>query len=90
MAEPGWKVGVVGRTGAGKSSLLHALFRYTECEPGSKIHIDGFDISEVEIGKVRSSMSLIPQSPFLFEGGSLRSNLDPFGRSEDAQIWMAL
>ena len=76
------KVGVVGRTGAGKSSLLQALFRLVECDRGSSILIDGIGTSEVGLTTLRRAISIIPQSPFLFEG-TVRENLDPFEQYSD-------
>ena len=72
------QVGVVGRTGAGKSSILNALFRLSELASGS-IHIDGIDIAKLHVAKLRGSMALIPQLPVLFSG-TLRENLDPTGQ----------
>lgn len=66
--EAGMKVGVVGRTGSGKSSLLKALFRFFDCDPFSSIEIDGIDIFNIPLRKLRQSISFIPQSPFLFSG----------------------
>ena len=81
------RVGVVGRTGAGKSSLLAALFRMP---PGSgRILIDGIDISSLNIQSCRQAISIITQDPMLF-AGSLRMNLDPFGQYSDHEIWEAL
>ena len=71
------KVGIVGRTGAGKSSLLPALFRLVECDQNQSILIDGVDISKVGLSTLRKSISIIPQSPMIFEG-TVRDNLDPF------------
>ena len=73
----GMKIGVVGRTGAGKSSLLKILFRLSECEPGSEILIDGVKTNEIGLRTLRKAVSIIPQSPFIFEG-TVRENLDPF------------
>jgi ATP-binding cassette subfamily C (CFTR/MRP) protein 4 len=77
--KPGTKLGVVGRTGAGKSSILHALFRMTEIDynyEGSEIKIDGVDISEIGVDLLRSGLAIIPQTSILFNG-SIRKNLDP-------------
>ena len=82
----GTKVGIVGRTGAGKSSLLQALFRLVEAEEGSAILIGNLDVKEVGLSELRRSMlSLLPQTPFLFEG-TIRENLDPFGEYSDSQL----
>lgn len=75
--EPGMKVGIVGRTGAGKSSILHALFRLFELSRG-RIEIDGADISLLSLRTLRKNISIIPQTPLLLPG-SIRYNLDPLG-----------
>lgn len=72
----GEKVGCVGRTGSGKSSILQALFRMTEIESNGKIFIDNEDISTIGLHKLRSQIGIIPQQPFIFSG-SIRRNIDP-------------
>ena len=85
---PGEKVGVVGRTGAGKSSLVLCLMRIVELERGS-IEIDGVDISKIGLEDLRSKIAIIPQEPLLFSG-TIRDNLDPFNNYTDEEIWSAL
>ena len=85
---PGEKVGVVGRTGAGKSSLVLCLMRIIELERGS-IEIDGVDISKIGLEDLRSKIAIIPQEPLLFSG-TIRDNLDPFAHYTDEEIWSAL
>ncbi|KAJ4958746.1 hypothetical protein NE237_025857 [Protea cynaroides] len=84
----GTQVGIVGRTGAGKSSVVNALFRLTPiC--GGRILVDGINVADVAIRDLRSHFAVVPQSPFLFEG-TLRDNLDPSRVTSDAKIWHAL
>ena len=76
VAQPTHKIGIVGRTGSGKSSILQTLFRLNPCFEG-RILIDGQDSSEVGLHLLRSSISYIPQTPFLLQG-TIAENLDPF------------
>lgn len=87
LIKPREKVGIVGRTGAGKSSLIAALFHLTDIE--GQILIDGLDIKELGLHDLRSKISIIPQEPVLFSG-TMRKNLDPFDEYSDEVLWKAL
>ncbi|WVQ72250.1 hypothetical protein IAR50_001799 [Cryptococcus sp. DSM 104548] len=84
----GEKVGIIGRTGAGKTSITMALFRLVELTSGS-ISIDSTPISSIGLSTLRSRIAIIPQDPVLFSG-TVRSNLDPFKEKEDVVLWDAL
>ncbi|OAO15125.1 ABC transporter, partial [Blastocystis sp. ATCC 50177/Nand II] len=86
--EPHEKVGVVGRTGAGKSTMMIALFRITDLCEGS-IAIDGIDLATLGLEDVRRALCIIPQDPVLFSA-SVRFNLDPFNEASDENIWSVL
>lgn len=85
---PAEKIGVVGRTGAGKSSLLTALFRLVEVSTGS-VRVDSVNVAHVSLPALRSRLWYIPQDPFLFSG-TVRENLDPLGEFRDYEICAAL
>ncbi|EFA03658.1 probable multidrug resistance-associated protein lethal(2)03659 [Tribolium castaneum] len=85
--EPREKIGIIGRTGAGKSSLVSTLFRLYNFE--GKILVDGVNTCEIPLDTLRSKISIIPQEPILFTG-TLRENLDPFGEFPDAVLWNVL
>ena len=84
---PGSKIGIVGRTGAGKSSLISALFRLAPIEGG--IFIDGVNTQSIPLGQLRKCISIIPQEPVLFSA-TLRYNLDPFQEFDDRKLWDVL
>ncbi|KAM9890004.1 hypothetical protein OXX79_011732, partial [Metschnikowia pulcherrima] len=86
--KPCHKIGIVGRTGAGKSTIITAFFRFLDAETGS-IKIDGVDISQIGLTDLRQAITIIPQDPTLFTG-TIRSNLDPFDQYSDEQIFEAL
>ncbi|XP_071784198.1 ATP-binding cassette sub-family C member 9-like isoform X1 [Asterias amurensis] len=86
---PGHKIGICGRTGAGKSSLTLALLRVIDIYKG-RVLIDGVDIKSIPLTTLRSEISIIPQDPVLFTG-TIRKNLDPVGQvSDDEELWGAL
>ncbi|KAI5097098.1 multidrug resistance-associated protein 1-like isoform X2, partial [Silurus meridionalis] len=82
------KIGIVGRTGAGKSTLALGMFRILEAAKG-EIFIDGVNIAEIGLHELRARITIIPQDPVLFSG-SLRKNLDPFDYYSDEEVWKAL
>ncbi|KAJ0181181.1 hypothetical protein K1T71_003266 [Dendrolimus kikuchii] len=87
VIESGWKVGIVGRTGAGKSSLISSLFRLAIVE--GEVLIDDIDTGYLALQELRSKISIIPQEPVLFSA-TVRYNLDPFNNYSDEELWSAL
>ncbi|KAJ3118554.1 hypothetical protein HK100_000585 [Physocladia obscura] len=84
----GERVGIVGRTGSGKSSLVLAVTRILE-RTGGFIALDGFDISRLELKNLREQITVVPQEPVLF-ASTIRKNLDPFGKYNDRELWLTL
>ena len=82
------KVGVIGRTGSGKSSIFQVLFRTMELDSG-EVTIDGVNLKLLNLAELRSHLTIIPQQPFLFRG-TVRENLDPLAKSSDLELWDAL
>jgi len=95
LAQPGEKIGCIGRTGAGKSSIIQTLFRMVEIDKKgedtaeSEVNIDGVNTKEVGLHLLRNSISIIPQTPFIFSG-TVRKNLDPLGVASDERLWEVL
>lgn len=83
------KVGIVGRTGSGKSSIVQALLRLYEPEEGTIYEIGGLDALQLGLHTLRQNISVIPQMPFLFKG-TVRKNLDPLDSFSNEEIWTAL
>lgn len=82
-----FQIGIVGRTGAGKSSIVQCLFRLAYIE--GKMFIDGIDTGSIGLHDLRRKISIIPQEPVIFSG-TLRYNLDPFGEYSDVILYSAL
>lgn len=85
--EPGEKIGIVGRTGAGKSSLISVFFRLFHFE--GNVFIDGINTRKISLQNLRSKISIITQEPILFSC-TIRKNLDPFEEYQDSQLWEVL
>lgn len=84
---PGEKIGIIGRTGSGKSSIISTIFRLYDID--GEIKIDNVDINKIQLNRLRSQLSIIPQNPLLFTG-TIKTNLDPYGRYSDHLLWEAL
>jgi ATP-binding cassette subfamily C (CFTR/MRP) protein 4 len=80
-AKAGQRIGIVGRTGAGKSSIIQTLFRLIEPEAGSVLKVGGYDALKMGLHSLRQHLSVIPQTPFLFKG-TVRQNIDPFSTAK--------
>jgi len=87
--QPGEKIGVCGRTGSGKSSLMISLFRISEIEKEGKILIDGLNTAEIGTAALRLGLSIIPQDPVMFSN-TIRYNLDPFATASEEDLWTVL
>jgi ABC-type multidrug transport system fused ATPase/permease subunit len=85
----GEKIGVCGRTGSGKSSLMIALFRISELEDGGFVNVDGVNIREIGTAPLRLNISIIPQDPVMFSN-TIRYNIDPFAEKTDDELWAVL
>lgn len=85
---PGEKIGICGRTGSGKTSLLQSLFRTIEWDRG-QIYLDGVNIFNLPLSFLRSHLSIIAQEPIIFSG-TVRENLDPFNTHSDLELWNAI
>jgi ABC-type multidrug transport system fused ATPase/permease subunit len=86
--QAGERIGIVGRTGSGKTSFLNSIFRLMELSKG-KIEIDGLNTRQLDLKKLREALCIIPQEPVLFKG-TFRTNLDPFNEYTDEELWLAL
>ena len=85
----GEKIAIVGRTGAGKSSIIQMLFRIVEAEDGCSYEIGGCDARKMGLHTLRKSLSVLPQTPFLFKG-TVRMNLDPFNTKTEDELNAAI